>query len=226
MRSAREASRRPARQESASTRTVDFATNFVGQSLGAKDVLQYTAKRQGQSRIGLRTETPGFSLPIMRSQDVPGLFSRSRPGTIWAHIVSGTHRSGDPPTLHQRIRLARRRRSSGARLSHGQCGRRRRDRREATLPIGVAHDSDRRRPAGRWSPAPNVRPMAAGTPSVEKYDADTSDTRAFSGRRCRSRVKFFNRCAGQHVRKQSASFARPETAGSGRRRRYRARQDF
>ena len=44
------------------------------------------------------TLTPGFSLPMMRSHDVPGLFSRSRPGTIDAHIVSGTHRSGDAPT--------------------------------------------------------------------------------------------------------------------------------
>ena len=68
------------------------------EALGPK--IPVTTSWNVRVRIGCGPDrrTPGWTRPIMRSQPVPGLSSRFRPGTTCPHIDNGTHRSGATPT--------------------------------------------------------------------------------------------------------------------------------
>ena len=66
---------------------------------GTKNAFEHPAKRHRQPRFGLRNGDARLQpADNARAMTCPGCSASCGPGTIDAHIVSGTHKSGDAPT--------------------------------------------------------------------------------------------------------------------------------
>ena len=112
----REASRLPGPQESTAAWTRRSHDGRSADVLGPKMPSSTRRNVTVSLASACGTPTPGFNLPMMRSQDVPGCSAgrgqgQSTPTSSTAPTDPVTHQP-----LHQKIRLARRRRSRGARF--------------------------------------------------------------------------------------------------------------